>query len=37
MFSIFGKLNKGDNAITPAKGRPGFYSSSPNTNEQPKP
>lgn len=34
---MFGKLNNGDRAIKPAKGRLGFYSSKANTKTHPKP
>ncbi len=32
-----GKLNKGDNAITPERGRLGFYYSNAKTSKQPNP
>ncbi len=37
IFSMFYMVNKGDSAITPANGRPGFYCSNANTNKHPKP
>lgn len=34
---MFGKANSGDKAITPAKGRLGFYSSKAKTSKHPNP